>query len=332
MHSRQHVTRRQFAAGTGAAAAALALSGAAAAQGAVIRQGYQTNMWGMPTYYLLRSGALEKRGLEVRGVRRSIRQPHHAADGGAAGGPGHLRRPLLHSRPRQGRARRHRRHRARRPHHAHHGAQGPGAHQGRAVEGPESRQPDGLLGRQHLRRPDRAGGRPEERRLPGSAHGREQHGRRAWPPRPSTPWSTSSPTTPSPRPMGLPPRSWTTGASTRCPCSWPPRPSSWPRARTPSSPISRPGSTWRRDFKENPGKVADAIYGFYASKGYTMSQDTFRKALATVDVDPGFPVGPLGPTCRPRPRSCSRRRRSPPSRIGARRCAPTSWSGRGPGT
>ena len=44
-----------------------------------------------------------------------------------------------------------------------------------------------------------------------------------------------------------------------------------------------------RDFKETPDKVADAIYGFYASKGYTMSQDTFRKALATVDVNPGFP-------------------------------------------
>jgi len=44
-----------------------------------------------------------------------------------------------------------------------------------------------------------------------------------------------------------------------------------------------------RDFKDNPGKVADAIYGFYTSKGYTMSQDTFRKALATVDVNPGFP-------------------------------------------
>jgi NitT/TauT family transport system substrate-binding protein len=44
-----------------------------------------------------------------------------------------------------------------------------------------------------------------------------------------------------------------------------------------------------RDFKERPNVVADAIYGFYASKGYSMSQDTFRKALATVDVDPGFP-------------------------------------------
>ena len=29
-----------------------------------IRQGYQTNLWGMPTYYLLRSGLLEKRGLK----------------------------------------------------------------------------------------------------------------------------------------------------------------------------------------------------------------------------------------------------------------------------
>src|ERR671924_1408090 len=34
------------------------------AQSATIRQGYQTNIWGMPTYYLLRSGALEKRGVK----------------------------------------------------------------------------------------------------------------------------------------------------------------------------------------------------------------------------------------------------------------------------
>jgi ABC-type nitrate/sulfonate/bicarbonate transport system substrate-binding protein len=44
-----------------------------------------------------------------------------------------------------------------------------------------------------------------------------------------------------------------------------------------------------RDFKDDPNKVADAIYAFYTSKGYTMSQETFRKALATVDVNPGFP-------------------------------------------
>jgi NitT/TauT family transport system substrate-binding protein len=44
-----------------------------------------------------------------------------------------------------------------------------------------------------------------------------------------------------------------------------------------------------RDFKERSDVVADAIYGFYAGKGYSMSQETFRRALAAVDVDPGFP-------------------------------------------
>ena len=43
------------------------------------------------------------------------------------------------------------------------------------------------------------------------------------------------------------------------------------------------------EFKDNPTKVADAMYAFYTSKGYTLSQETFRKALATVDVNPGFP-------------------------------------------
>jgi ABC-type nitrate/sulfonate/bicarbonate transport system substrate-binding protein len=50
-----------------AVAAAVPLAAAwrsAAAQGAVIRQGYQTNMWGMATYYFLRSGAPEKQGLK----------------------------------------------------------------------------------------------------------------------------------------------------------------------------------------------------------------------------------------------------------------------------
>jgi ABC-type nitrate/sulfonate/bicarbonate transport system substrate-binding protein len=44
-----------------------------------------------------------------------------------------------------------------------------------------------------------------------------------------------------------------------------------------------------RDFKENPEKVAEVVYGFYTSKGYAMSRDTFKKAMATVEVNPGFP-------------------------------------------
>jgi ABC-type nitrate/sulfonate/bicarbonate transport system substrate-binding protein len=44
-----------------------------------------------------------------------------------------------------------------------------------------------------------------------------------------------------------------------------------------------------RDFKEQPKKVAEVIYSFFTSKGYSMSLDTFQKALGRVDVDPGFP-------------------------------------------
>jgi NitT/TauT family transport system substrate-binding protein len=43
------------------------------------------------------------------------------------------------------------------------------------------------------------------------------------------------------------------------------------------------------DFKNNPEKVADVVYTFYTSKGYKMSRETFKKAMATVEVNPGFP-------------------------------------------
>jgi NitT/TauT family transport system substrate-binding protein len=44
-----------------------------------------------------------------------------------------------------------------------------------------------------------------------------------------------------------------------------------------------------KDFKASPQKVADVIYGFYTDKGYKMSKETFAKAMARVEVDPGFP-------------------------------------------
>jgi ABC-type nitrate/sulfonate/bicarbonate transport system substrate-binding protein len=45
-----------------------------------------------------------------------------------------------------------------------------------------------------------------------------------------------------------------------------------------------------KDFKQQPKKVADTIYSFYTSKGYKMSPDTFAKALARVEVQPGWPA------------------------------------------
>jgi NitT/TauT family transport system substrate-binding protein len=49
-----------------------------------------------------------------------------------------------------------------------------------------------------------------------------------------------------------------------------------------------------KDFKDNPKKVADVIYAFYADKGYKISPDVFATALSRVEVSPGFP-GDLKP-------------------------------------
>jgi len=45
-----------------------------------------------------------------------------------------------------------------------------------------------------------------------------------------------------------------------------------------------------KDFKNEPAKVADTVYAYYKSKGYTMSKATFTKALARVEVNPGSPA------------------------------------------
>jgi NitT/TauT family transport system substrate-binding protein len=58
------ITRRQHLAVLGGGALAAVISRPALAQAATIRQGYQTNIWGMPTYYLLQSGALQKQGIK----------------------------------------------------------------------------------------------------------------------------------------------------------------------------------------------------------------------------------------------------------------------------
>src|SRR5262249_45536185 len=65
MTARQGITRRQYlaASGAGSLAMGVAICSPAVGSGGTTRQGYQTNIWGMPTYYLLRSCTLEKRGL-----------------------------------------------------------------------------------------------------------------------------------------------------------------------------------------------------------------------------------------------------------------------------
>ena len=46
----------------------------------------------------------------------------------------------------------------------------------------------------------------------------------------------------------------------------------------------------KKDFKENPKKVSEVIYSFFTSKGYNMDPKTFEKAMGRVEVDPGFPT------------------------------------------
>jgi ABC-type nitrate/sulfonate/bicarbonate transport system substrate-binding protein len=46
----------------------------------------------------------------------------------------------------------------------------------------------------------------------------------------------------------------------------------------------------KKDIKENPKKVSDVIYSFFSSKGYKMDPKTFATAMSRVEVDPGFPT------------------------------------------
>jgi ABC-type nitrate/sulfonate/bicarbonate transport system substrate-binding protein len=64
----KELNRRRWLASAGAAIslAGLSLRSARAAPLVTIRQGYQTNIWGMPTYYLMRSGLLSKHGIQVQ--------------------------------------------------------------------------------------------------------------------------------------------------------------------------------------------------------------------------------------------------------------------------
>ncbi|MFZ3358687.1 MAG: hypothetical protein WA177_07985, partial [Xanthobacteraceae bacterium] len=59
-----NLSRRQCLAAAGAGALTLGFGTPHPAAAAVsVRQGYQTNIWGMPTYYLMKSGYLEKHGI-----------------------------------------------------------------------------------------------------------------------------------------------------------------------------------------------------------------------------------------------------------------------------
>ena len=99
------LTRRQLTAG---AAGALALSfrtRSAPAATATIRQGYQTNIWGMATYYLLKSGYLDKHGIAVEEFAVPSGNLTMQQMVGASGRSRHICRSVIHHRQCQGWAR-----------------------------------------------------------------------------------------------------------------------------------------------------------------------------------------------------------------------------------
>ena len=193
------------------------------------------------------------------------------------------------------------------------------------AQGQEDRQPDRLLDRQHLRRPDRAGARPEEGRLPGSPHERQRHGRRAWSAKTVDAMVNVEPYNAIAEADGIGTSIMDFSSVDKMPVFM---------AATPDFVDKNPDAVvaylkaWLEvasDFKDNPNKVADVIYSFFTSKGYSMSQETFAKALAPRRGRSRLPGRSRSPTCSSTPRCCCRRRRSPPSRTGRRRCGRTSW-------
>jgi len=288
--NRQSITRRRYLATSGAAtlAAAFGLPGSARAQGAPVRQGYQTNMWGMPTYYLLRSGALQKRGLRFEefavpsGNLTMQQMVARQVDLGTYAGPSFI---LGHDKG---------------------GMVGIAVieHVGRTVR---------IMARKELNlaRVEQLKGLKIANQtgssvgnifmdiiVPGAGlkKGDFQEVRMdvnnmvaAMAAKTVDVMVNVEPYNEIAVAEGIGTSIMDFSSVDKMPVFM---------AATPDFVDKNPDTVvaylkcWQevaRDFKDNPGKVADVIYAFFTSKGYSMSRDTFAKALARVEVNPGFP-------------------------------------------
>jgi NitT/TauT family transport system substrate-binding protein len=287
MTTRQGITRRQCAASIGAVALA-ALSRPALAQATVIRQGYQTNVWGMPTYYLLRSGALEKRGLKFEefavpsGNLTMQQMVARQVDLGTYAGPsfilGHDKGGLIGiaviehvGRTTRIMARKDL------------GLTKVGELKGLKVANQTGSSVGNIFVDQIAPAAGLKKGDYQEVRMDVNNMVAAMAAKTVDAMVNVEPYNSIAEAD---------------GLATTIMDYWGVDKMPVFMAATPEF-VAKSADTvvaylkaWldvARDFKDAPDKVADAIYGFYASKGYTMSQDTFRKALATVDVNPGFP-------------------------------------------
>ncbi len=289
MSGGQGITRRHTLAALGASALAPALARPSAAQGVVLRQGYQTNLWGMPTYYLLRSGALERRGLKVEefgvpsGNLTMQQMVARQVDLGTYAGPSFI---LGHDKG---------------------GLVGLAviAQVGRTTR-VMARKDLGLSKIEQLKglkvanqTGSSVGNIFVDQIAPaaGLKKGDYQEVRMDVNNMVAALAAKTVDAMVNVEPYNA--IAEADGLATTLMDYWVIDKMPVFMAATPDF-VAKGGESivaylkaWLEvaaDFKANPAKVADTIYGFYAGKGYSMSQDTFRKALATVEVDPGFPA------------------------------------------
>jgi len=288
MNIKDGMTRRQYLVGAGALAAGFGLSPPATAQASVIRQGYQTNVWGMPTYYLLRSGALEKRGLKFEefavpsGNLTMQQMVARQVDLGTYAGPSFI---LGHDKG---------------------GMVGIAVveHVGRTTR-IMARKELGISKVEQLKGLKIAnqtgssiGNIFVDQIAPaaGLKKGDYQEVRMdvnnmvaAMSAKTVDAMVNVEPYNSIAEADGLATTVMDYWGVDRMPVFMAATPEFVAKSADTVVAYLKAWLDVARDFKERPNVVADAIYGFYASKGYSMSQDTFRKALATVDVNPGFP-------------------------------------------
>jgi ABC-type nitrate/sulfonate/bicarbonate transport system substrate-binding protein len=287
------MTRRQYLAASGAAVLSAGLIRPAFAQGATIRQGYQTNMWGMPTYYLLKSGLLEKRGLKFEefavpsGNLTMQQMVARQVDLGTYAGPsfiiGHDKGDLI--------------------------AIAVIEHVGRtaAVVARKDLNITKLEQLKGLKIANQTGSSignifvDQVAPAAGLKKGDYQEVRMnvndmvaAMAAKTVDAMVNVEPYNAIAEADGFGNVLMDLSKVDKVPVFM---------AATPDFVQKNPDAivnylkAWlevSRDFKEQPKKVAEVIYGFFTSKGYKMSLDTFQKALGKVDVDPGFPSD-LGP-------------------------------------
>lgn len=287
---RTKMNRRQYLAATGAAALAAGFGGAShAAELAPIRQGYQTNMWGMPTYYLMKSGLLEKRGIKFEefavpsGNLTMQQMVARQVDLGTYAGPSLI---LGHAK---------------------------GGMVGVAVI-EQVGKTNAVMGRKdlNLARIEDLKGKKVANQTGSSvgnifmdqiapAHGLKKGDFQEVRMDVNNMVAALAAKTIDAM-VGVEPYNAiaeSEGIATRIMDYWDVDKLPVFMAATPEFVEKHPDTivaylkAWldaARDFKEQPEKVAEVIYSFYTSKGYTMSKDTFRSALARVEVNPGFPT------------------------------------------